>query len=282
MPCFHPYTGWQSPDGKHFTLHKQTRADQNRLDIPCGGCLGCRMAYAKHWAIRNHHEYTQHDRAAWVTLTYDDEHLPPTLTKPDLANYIRRLRKPRAARPIRFFACGEYGEQRGRPHYHAIIYGLDAGADGDRLHNTWGRGHTDVTPVTPAIINYTAGYTAKKIGWKENIREQVDPTTGEVYTWQPPFLQMSRRPGIGAHARAHIPSWRLYAIHNGYKTSVPRYYHQAWIDQATDNEIQQLILEKQKLARSRDTDTRLKEDQRIAAEQIAITKHNLTAQKRKL
>lgn len=68
-------------------------------------------------------ELKDHRTAVFTTLTYDEQHCPPTLDRTHLAKFLKRIR--RAAEPlrIRFFASGEYGEKNARPHYHAILYG---------------------------------------------------------------------------------------------------------------------------------------------------------------
>ena len=237
------------------------------------------MASAKAWALRCQLELQQHKTAVFSTLTYSDATLPPTLDRTELQRYFKRLRKALGAnRPLRFFACGEYGEQTNRPHYHAILYGPGVG-DRDLIEEKWGLGHVRVEDVTPARIAYTAGYAAKKIGWvKESVREHVDPETGEVYKWQPPFIQMSRRPGIGGHARQWAASWRLHAVTNGATMPVPRFLHEAWKQQATEEEKELLAWEKSQLALRRDTSERALQ----AKEKIAIKKRELQAARRKL
>lgn len=228
-------------------------------------------------------EFQQHPASAWTTLTYDEKHLPPTLQKRDLQLWLKRLRKELgSARAIRFFASGEYGEQNGRPHYHAIVYGLNAELLATRslIDRTWGRGQTQTVSLTPRAIAYTAGYTAKKIGFKQKSQiERVDPDTGEVYYWQAPFLQMSRRPGIGGHARQWPASWRLYAVNDGYKMPVPRFYHESWKAQATPLDLEELHLEKIKLSILREpiNETRLR-----AAEQLQIARQRQQGERRSL
>lgn len=270
MACHHPIPAWQCQNGEVF-LHKE-RPDSKPLRLPCGQCLGCRMANAKAWALRCTLELQRHTTSVFTTLTYDDKHLPPTLQKRDLQLFLKKLRRKRK---IRFFASGEYGEENHRPHYHAIIYGANE-ADDQLVEHTWGQGFTQTDPITPERIAYCAGYTANKLGWKQQEREQVDPTTGEVYQWQPPFLQMSRRPGIGGHARQWPDSWRLYAINNGQRMPVPRLLHESYKQQATAYELEQLLDEKYQIALNRDT-TNL-----IAAEKIAIAQQQQKANNRKL
>lgn len=209
--------------------------------LPCGKCTGCRTTNARAWALRCHLELQDHESAAFTTLTYSEQWLPPTLQKRDLQLFLKRLRKEKR---IRFFASGEYGEIRQRPHYHLLLYGASL-ADDDLIRETWGKGLTDVRAITPANINYVAGYTQKKLNDAEHTRhERVDPDTGEVFHWQPPFIQMSRRPGIGANAKQWTSSWRSYAIYNGTKMAVPRFLHEAWKATATEQQLEQLAEEK--------------------------------------
>lgn len=235
------------------------------------------MAKAKAWSLRCQLELQKHPSAVFTTLTYSNENLPPTLDKRHLQLWLKRLRKAVDAK-LRFFASGEYGERTARAHYHAIVYNLRVDA-ADRIDKTWGLGHTHTVQVTPAAISYVAGYTSKKVGYKLMAAdERVDPSTGEVYTWQPPFIQMSRNPGIGGDARhEYTQSWRLYAVQNGYRMPVPRYLHDAWKAQATPLEQEELLYEKSQLSRKAQSETALQ-----AAEHIALAKQALSASRRKL
>lgn len=242
------------------------------LKIPCGHCIGCRKTRAREWAFRCTLELTQHRQACWCTLTYDDLHLPPTLVKSHLSGYLKRLRARCPDSTIRFFATGEYGEKKGRPHYHCILYGLPRNET--HIRAAWTNGNVRVDPLTPASIAYVAGYSSKKLGRPLSpLGEQVDPTTGEVFTHVEPFLLMSRRPGIGGHARQHPHSWREYAIHQGQKIPVPRFLHNAWKDQATREQIQKLKEHKQQNINPQNhTWDRLKAGECIATKQQSMKK----------
>lgn len=272
MPCFHPLPAWRTQDGS-ITLSRQP-SDSYSLRLPCGGCLGCQMAGAKAWALRCQLELQQHPQAAFTTLTYDDAHLPYTLQKEHLSLWLKRLRRATAPTRVRFFACGEYGERTARPHYHALIFGIGA-AKAPLIEKTWGKGQCRTDPVTPARVAYTAGYCAKKIGWKYDL-EKFDPETGEA--WQPPFRDMSRKPGIGAHARQWAQSWRLYAVTDGHKMPVPRYLHEAWQAVASYEEQEELTLEKIKFAILKDSSPARLE----AGEKISQAQQRLAAEKRSL
>ena len=149
MACFHPFhafpTGRLNDNGKreliidysgHLDRMPQSVALRKGIPvlgdllvyfpIPCGSCIGCRADKARAWSDRLQAELSITSKPSWfVTLTYDDDHLPSDrkLRKGDLQLFHKRMRK--AFGPFRFFACGEYGERTHRAHYHSIYIGLD-------------------------------------------------------------------------------------------------------------------------------------------------------------
>lgn len=87
----------------------------------CGHCQECINEKANNWVIRNYYEAKAHDDKCFITLTYAKD--PIVLIKKDIQDFLKRLRKRINPTKVRYFAVGEYGTLRGRPHYHAIIYG---------------------------------------------------------------------------------------------------------------------------------------------------------------
>lgn len=263
MPCYDPLPAWRTKNGTILLAQpKITDEFDYYFKLPCNKCIGCELAARKAWALRCQLELQQHDKATWSNLTYAPEHRPPTLEKRHIQLLFKRLRRHYPDRTIRYFYSGEYGEHTKLPHYHAIIFGV-ATSEHHIIQKLWntGRnrqaakayrllGHVRSYDVTPKNIAYTAGYTAKKIGNIEIVNERVDPDTGEIYKYQPPYIDMSRNPGIGAHAKKWIQSWRLYAVKDGTKMPVPRYYHEAWKALATEEEIETLLKEKQALSKN--------------------------------
>lgn len=197
MACYNPVPGWfalkPNPEtGRYPVVFGRSGADPERpIDIPCGKCIGCRSDQALMWSIRAYHESTLHDYSCFVTLTYSDDHLPADhkIDKKHLQDFFRELRREYPPKSIRYIACGEYGDQTRRPHYHAIIFGEDFRFDkidldkdlytSPTLQKIWGLGNVSIAPVTMASICYVCGYVTKKMS---------DPDT---------FNLMSRRPGIG-------------------------------------------------------------------------------------
>lgn len=156
------------------------------------------------------HEQRFHDQSSFITLTYEDKHLPrdQSLVKSHWQLFMKRLRKAvNGTEPqyldnarvvpnpkfteIKFMMCGEYGseEHTQRPHYHAIVFGYHPSdkkvfkhKDGiityssDELDNIWGLGYSTTGDVTFESAAYVARYTMKKING--NLREKINPETG--------------------------------------------------------------------------------------------------------
>lgn len=229
MPCYKPLkvlitpskTGGKShitfPKRGYFSLSTPTGASP--AAIPCGQCVGCRLERSRQWAIRLMKEAKLHDRSCFLTLTYDDTHLPrlpsgrPTLILNDIQLFLKKLRKHFEPHPLRFFQCGEYGEVTERPHHHMILFGEDFCKDRVRvensrsgysqfrsptLHRLWGKTANDwIKPGSPTISEvsfesaaYVARYCLKKVTGKHSAKHYDGR--------KPEFVTMSRRPGIAA------------------------------------------------------------------------------------
>lgn len=260
MPCYHPMPAWRTQAGI-VTLREPmdgaalSAGGSVRLSLPCGACLGCRMSRARGWALRCRLELGSHRAACWTTLTYDEDHVPPTLSRSHLSDFVKRFRERVRPAPVRFFASGEYGERTGRPHYHAILFGVPVSAP---IQQSWPFGFARVDPLTPAAVAYVAGYCAKKLAHQERSEERVDLETGEVFVYEPPFIQMSRRPGIGAAARNHWRSWRDKAVLDGVAQPVPRYFHERWKEMASPEEVERLRVEREEFAWERSVGSKLR------------------------
>lgn len=199
--------------------HKSTR-----LTVPCGKCGACRYNRRADWSFRLAQELRVADYAQFITLTYDDEHVPfnqstgeLSLDKTHLQLFIKRLRKfqdGNSKSKIRYYAVGEYGSQTDRPHYHAILYNAvpDTIAHLDR---TWTYGHYSVDNLNSARIHYVTKYHVNAV-------KNEDGRT-------PEFALMSRNPGIGLNYVTstkdyHLKNNKFSVINNGYDQRMPRYY----------------------------------------------------------
>ena len=177
---------------------------KNGATFGCGQCMPCRINKRRTWAHRIMLEALVSSSASFLTMTYDDEHLPDggSLELRDVQLYWKSLRK--AGFSFRYFVCGEYGDLSERPHYHAALFGVppcycDFRSPDARCHcvlfrRLWGRGNLYWGEVTPASAHYIAGYVTKKMS-------KEDPSLNGRY---PEFARMSLRPGIGAVAMSQV------------------------------------------------------------------------------
>lgn len=203
------------------------------------------MSKAAEWTTRLVHENQMHSLSSFLTLTFNDEYLPPdySVNIRDIQLFIKRYRKHLGHDRIRYFACGEYGDNAGRPHYHLLIFGhefLDKklwrrtssgelSYRSETLERLWPFGHCEVGSVTMQSINYVARYMLKKVTGEaaEQHYLRVHPLTGELHQVQAEFVTMSSRPGIGSDwydefARDAFPS--DFVVIDGQKRQVPVYY----------------------------------------------------------
>nr|WAE43412.1 MAG: replication initiator protein [Microviridae sp.] len=243
MACFSPLSAWQLSNGSVVFAE---RGDIVRsLTLPCGQCIGCRLERSRQWAVRCLHESSLHDNNCFITLTYNDDCCPLdySLNYRDFQLFMKRLRKAYTGIPIRFYMCGEYGENFGRPHFHAVIFGISftdldlvgkspAGSSIYRsalLESLWTKGFSSVGAVTFESCAYVARYIMKKVTGvnADNHYEHVDTSTGEVIWRVPEFTRMSLKPGIGAQwfekfVGDVFPHDRV--VVNGKACKPPKYY----------------------------------------------------------
>ncbi|AZL82807.1 replication initiator protein [Apis mellifera associated microvirus 8] len=213
MTCFHPLTAFKTGSGD-IIFHDRHKNITEKLKLPCGQCVGCRLERSRQWAIRCMHEAQMHKDNCFITLTYAPEHLPSdrSLHLDHFQKFMKRLRK-KFGSGIRFYHCGEYGSTYGRPHYHACIFGFDFAdkklwkiVNNERLYTSlaleklWPYGFSTVGTVTFESAAYVARYILKKVNGDAAAKhyERIDPNTGEVFRLKPEYTTMSRRPGIGS------------------------------------------------------------------------------------
>lgn len=211
----------------------------DKLELPCGRCVGCRLDRAREWSIRITHEAQLHDSNLFVTLDYAPAHLPEShsLEYRDFQLFLKRLRKE--VGPVRYFVSGEYGSRFKRPHWHTILFGCRM-PDAQRLYNgtfrstlmerVWQKGRAVIGEVTPQSAAYVAGYTQKKQygrAAREAYEDVVNVRTGELTSRRPEFCRMSLRPGIGAEWYRRFGSDVFpgdRAVQDGKELKPPRFY----------------------------------------------------------
>lgn len=251
MPCYNPRqaivvgvtdTGKRKIKFASFQDSKDFNSPIEKLKVPCGLCVGCRLQRSRDWAVRCLHEASVHKNNSFITLTYDDEHLPAggELSKRDWQLFMKRFRKALGGKQVRFYMSGEYGEKFSRPHYHAIVFGFDFP---DRtplgrsrtlytsrfLSEVWGKGHCVIGAVTMNSAAYVARYVMKKhYGPSAEAHYEFLDEFGEYRQREREFSLMSRRPGIAREwydqfAASDVYS-KDYVTVNGKEFRPPKYY----------------------------------------------------------
>jgi hypothetical protein len=186
--------------------------------VPCGKCMACRINRTRQWAVRLYLESFYWKRSLFVTLTYDNDHLvTSSLCKTDLQKFFKRLRRDleKDDRNIKYFACGEYGPETQRPHYHAIIFGLDCEKDQDLVKENWPFGFITVGTVTYESCRYTAQYIQKKVIGVKAEEEYKDR--------EPPFQIQSQGLGL-QYALDYLKVYKGKITVDGKVFPVPRYF----------------------------------------------------------
>lgn len=185
------------------------------ISVPCEHCIICQNRRRDEWAARMELESLDHVCSFFVTLTYNEDYVPPFLCKRDLTNFFKRFRK---IEPFRYFACGEYGSDSltQRPHFHVIMWfdklfsKLDIEA---MLSRTWKFGFFCVDETTRNRMRYVAKYTVKSV---------VEIPDG----YPSPYAVMSRNPGIaGSWFDSNCKFFHEYlALPSGHREQLPRYF----------------------------------------------------------
>lgn len=202
--------------------------------VPCAKCAFCMKRKAAHWTLRLQHEMAASFSAFFVTLTYNDEHLPRNgyLSKDDLQKYLMRLRKINPG--LRYFAVGEYGGQGDRPHYHLILFNV---VTLDLVHRAWS--------LNGVALGYVCGRRAD-MGSINYCVEYIQAQQRDKCHPAPPFVLMSRRPGIGSPYVKKMGDYHRETlstvVHDfQWAKSMPRYYKDKFF---TDPDVKALIQER--------------------------------------
>jgi len=237
-----------------------------------------------------------HPRNIFITLTYDNQHLPEdrSLDYRHYQLFMKRLRK-KYGEQIRFYMAGEYGETFGRPHYHACMFNFDLEDKklwkiernnplytSQSLTDLWGMGFTSVGGVTFQSAAYVARYIMKKITGDAaaDHYEWMDPETGEFHQRKPEFTNMSRRPGIASawfskYMSDVFPS--DFVVINGKKVNPPKFYTNQYELLYPDEVGRLKLLRKKKAAKqaANNTPARLKVRKKIMESKISQLKRTI-------
>lgn len=200
------------------------------VPVPCGRCPPCKIRRVNSWVFRLLEEEKVSSSAFFVTLTYDTSTVPisdngfMTLRKSDFQDYMKRLRKLCDGYTLKYYAVGEYGSIRSRPHYHAIVFNVPEAkffADAWSLNGS-SIGNVHVGNVSGDSIAYTMKYIDKaQYCSKRYCRDDrafefslMSKGLGKSYF---------ENPAIVKYHKADLS--RLYCTKvGGYKIAMPKYY----------------------------------------------------------
>lgn len=233
------------------------------VEVPCGHCYQCKKTRAKEWAFRIMCERMEYKNAIYVTLTYAPEYITivpnapfpyyATLWPKDLTDFFKRLRFYLGNRKFRYYACGEYGGETKRPHYHAIIFDLDY-CDSPYVEKAWSKGFTKIEEVNAATISYVAGYVQKKLYGTDVYPDCIEP----------PFTRMSKSIGKKYFSEHCEEIWENGLHFQGFRIKVPRYYYKLLLDKKIgDKRICDVVSKQRKNGEKAELDSELKLSRRF-------------------
>lgn len=255
MTCWYPQKAYRSlvkgEAGKRLLTFNPLKAvnSTNPVTLPCGKCTGCRLDNARDWAIRSIHESRMHKQNSFITLTFEDEHLPDdySVQVRTWQLFMKKLRKHYGSQ-IRFYACGEYGDLNNRPHYHSLLFNHDFPDKkyyqttsqenvlytSKKLSELWSYGFATIGKLDYKSAGYCTRYNMKKINGAKSADHywRLHPLTKQMVSVQPEFAVQSRggRAGKGGLGLSFFEEHRDQILNDGYvviegrKVPVPRYY----------------------------------------------------------
>lgn len=310
MACYHPLRAFKTFSGEVVFTELARYDVVEQLSLPCGQCVGCRLERSRQWALRCLHEASAFDRNAFVTLTYSEDSVPAdgSLNYDHFQRFMKRLRKAIEPAKVRFYMCGEYGEEFGRPHFHSCLFGYDfpdkveykKTPSGEMIYTSamleelWPYGLASTGDVTFESAAYVARYCMKKVTGRDakyhyrRYSSQVDSCcidmeTGEIYSHElkPEFNKMSLKPGIGATWLNKFSSDVYphdYVVVRGKKCRPPRYYDTLYERESPDNAeyLRFLRGERGRQRHADNTDDRLHVRERVAVARANVFKRGLS------
>lgn len=218
--------------------------------VPCGKCLACLERRQRDWTFRLSIEHHQCTSCLFITLTYDEKHIPivthedkvfGVLRKKDVQDFMKRLRFHISPHKVRFFACGEYGTKTLRPHYHVILFNFpthyfDAY---EVINKVWKNGFVVVKNAHSNHFHYVAKYCNSFTSLPRYLKFRE---------WKP-FILTSRRPALGlsyltdAMVEYYRTTLSTVARFDGHIYSLPKYFRDKLFDDDMKAEIHDKIVD---------------------------------------
>ena len=205
--------------------------------VSCGECYMCINKKRRDWAFRLYWERKRHRDAWFVMVTYNEENVPlldtstgelnlgitdkqgwlnmdktyRVLYKKDLQDFLNKLRNYQAyyekkysayKMDIRYFACGEYGDDTGRPHYHILLFGVRPEIMEQAEEKVWKKGFISYKRYDDSKAYSGCMYLTKYV-YKQQLEKSLPVN---------PFILMSKKPPIG---RNFIEKNAVFILKNG-------------------------------------------------------------------
>jgi hypothetical protein len=215
-----------------------------KIPVPCGKCPNCVARKTSGWSFRLLKQEQVSESALFVTLTYNTEHVPITkngymsLDKIHVQNFFKRLRKISEYK-LKYYAVGEYGTERTRPHYHIILFNAKKRdiESAWRLNNK-SLGSIYIGNVSGASVGYTLKYLSKPGKIPQHKNDDRKPEfqlmskglgknylTEQMITWHKDILE----------ERMYVP------MQDNKKIAMPRYYKDKIYNESEKNRISRHI-----------------------------------------
>ena len=212
-----------------------TRADGSPVPVPCGHCLDCRKQYQNEWTFRLTQEAKRSVCPCFVTLTFNDEHLPLApdeetgemlsyVSKRDVQLFMKRLRKNGGAllKDCRYYAVGEYGSRFNRCHYHLVIIS-PAIATASQLKPIVDKSWCDAKGESLGFTRVTYA-SHKQFQYVTKYMNKLD----ERFHLVPPFRLMSRSIGLNFLSQKmvdyYLSTFDRFCRNGKCSMGLPRYY----------------------------------------------------------
>lgn len=243
------------------------------MKYPCRKCIPCLLRRQKAWVSRLVEELRNHPYNYFVTLTYDDAHVPVDengemcFDKQHLIKLNRDMRKRfqqgKLRNPVedillgspeflelpkdvkyQYYITTEYGPTTFRPHAHGVWYGLpESRALVEVLFRTlWPYGFVSVFPATEGAAGYISKYLVSDGVGKDSYHGNG----------MPPFALMSK--GLGLSYVERMAEWhradarRMYTQFHGSKGTMDRYLkHKIYDDSVLEIYTDKMSRQHQKL-----------------------------------
>lgn len=190
--------------------------------VPCGKCEGCLKKKQSDWIARLFVESYMSLSSYFITLTYDENHLPfpEGVNVVDVQNFFKSFRKHFSKeQKFTYFLVSEYGAISSRPHYHFLLFcrfKFDWIMLSNIIEQVWKKGQHKIGTVDMASISYCAKYCLKS---KNDPRHFYDNKT---------FALVSKRPAIGYDLLSLKKDFRsrdcFEVVSGNSVVAMPRYY----------------------------------------------------------